>query len=413
MSDSGAIAAVDARAVTAGRSGGSVLEVFLVALRLGLTSFGGPIAHFGYFRNEYVGRRNWLDESTYAELVALSQTLPGAASSKLGISIGILRAGLAGGVAAWLGFTLPSAIALVVFAFGVTQLGPEAAGWIHGLKVVAVAVVALAVWNMATKVAFDRPRGTIAIAAAAVALAVPGAVTQLLIILASGAVGWVLLRDTSAADAKAVPVPFGRTTAIVAGVVLIGLLVALPLARQVTGSQAVALADSFYRSGSLVFGGGHVVLPLLQQEVVTPGWIGNDAFLAGYGAAQAVPGPLFTFAAFLGAAVIPEPNGVTGAAIALLAIFLPSFLIVLATLPSWGALRNGVGIQAALGGVNAGVVGILLAALYNPVGTSAILRPFDFALALAAIGALAIWKLPPWLVVVLTAAGGAALAAVP
>ena len=372
-----------------------MLEVFGVALRLGLTSFGGPIAHLGYFRTEYVSRRRWLDEATFADLVALSQSLPGAASSKVGISIGILRAGLPGGLAAWLGFTLPSAIALVIFAYGVQQLGPEAAGWIHGLKVVAVAVVALAVWNMARNLAFDRPRGTIAIGAAVAALAIPGGLTQLVVIVVCAFLGWRCLATPSLAPPLRVAVPLGRGVAIAAWALFFGLLILLPVARAATASHSVAIFDSFYRSGSLVFGGGHVVLPLLQHEVVPPGWISNEQFLAGYGAAQAVPGPLFTFSAFLGAAMTPDPRGVVGAAIALVAIFLPSFLLVLATLPSWGAIRTRVGAQAALRGVNAGVVGILLAALYDPVGTSAIGRPIDFALALAAFGALAIWRLPP------------------
>jgi chromate transporter len=267
------------------------------------------------------------------------------------------------------------------------------------------------VWSMARNLAFDRPRGTIAIIAAVAALAVPGAVTQVTIIVVSAVVGWRLLPAPATAAARHVPVPLGRNVAIAGWVLFIGLLLGLPLLRQASGDHGVAVFDSFYRSGSLVFGGGHVVLPLLQQEVVTPGWISSEQFLAGYGAAQAVPGPLFSFSAFLGAAMQPAPNGVAGAVIALVAIFLPSFLLTIATLPSWGAVRTRPAAQAALRGVNAGVVGILLAALYDPVGTSAIEAPIDLALALAAFGALAIWKLPPWLVVVLTAAGGAAIAA--
>jgi chromate transporter len=394
----------------AGSSGagtGSPVEVFRVALRLGLTSFGGPIAHLGYFRAEYVQRRAWIDEATFADLIALSQSLPGAASSKVGIAIGILRAGLVGGLAAWLGFTLPSAILLVAFALGVRALGPETAGWIHGLEVVSVAVVALAVWNMARNLAFDRARGTIAVAAAAVATAAPGGLTQLAIILASALVGWRLLAAPATASVVHVRVPFGRSLAAGAWILFFALLVALPIARQANQDHALAMFDSFYRAGSLVFGGGHVVLPLLQQEVVPVGWISNQQFLAGYGATQAVPGPLFTFSAFLGAVMQPQPNGVTGAVIALIAIFLPSFLLTIATLPSWSAIRSRPGAQAALRGVNAGVVGILLAALYNPVATNAIERPIDMVLALAALAALAIWRWPPWLVVVLTAASGA------
>jgi chromate transporter len=386
---------------------GSALEVFWVATRLGLTSFGGPIAHLGYFQREYVERRGWVDEHAYADLVALSQSLPGPASSKLGISLGILRAGLPGGVAAWLGFTLPSAILMVLFAFGSQHLGAEASGWLHGLKVVAVAVVALAVWSMAKSLAFDRTRGTIAIAAALVMLAWAAAITQVLVIVAGGLVGWWLLRGRDAAPKLDVRVPIGRRAAVVSWVLFIVLLVGLPVLRQAASTQPVNVLDGFYRSGSLVFGGGHVVLPLLQEEVVPPGWVTNQEFLAGYGAAQAVPGPLFTFAAYLGAVMRPEPNGIPGATLALFAIFLPAFLLTVGVLPLWGAIREHTGAQAALRGVNAAVVGILLAALYDPVWTSAILKPTDLALALGAFGALALWKLPPWLVVLLTAAGGA------
>jgi chromate transporter len=397
------------------RSPSSVLEVLLVAMRLGLTSFGGPIAHVGYFRDEYVSRRGWLDESTFADLVALSQSLPGPASSKLGIAIGILRAGLPGGLAAWIGFTLPSAIALLAFALGVQNLGPEADGWLHGLKVVAVAVVALAVWSMARNLAADRARGTIAALAAIAVLAVPRemaqlhGIVQLAVFVMAALVGWRLLRTGDAAPALHVPVPIGRRTAAAAAALFFGLLLVLPLARQATGSQPIAMFDSFYRAGSLVFGGGHVVLPLLEAEVVAPGWIGADDFLAGYGAAQAVPGPLFTFAAYLGAAMTPEPNGIAGSALALTAIFLPGFLLTIATLPGFGYARSHGAVQAALRGVGAAVVGILLAALYDPVATSAIEAPLDFALALAAFLALAAWRLPPWLVVAFTGAVGAAL----
>jgi chromate transporter len=407
------ILAVPAQAAAPVGRPGSILEVLAVATRLGLTSFGGPIAHIGYFRAEYVARRGWLDEATFADLVALCQSLPGPASSKLGIAIGILRSGgLAGGIAAWIGFTLPSAIALVLFALGTQQLGPEAEGWLHGLKVVAVAVVALAVWSMARSLAFDRPRGTIAILAAIAVLAVPNALTQLAVIGVSALIGWRLLGSADVAPALRIAVPIGRRLAVTCAILFFALLIVLPLARQATGNQAVATFDAFYRPGALVFGGGHVVLPLLQTEVVAPGWVSNEQFLTGYGAAQAVPGPLFTFAAYLGAVMGPQPNGAIGAAIALVGIFLPAFLLTIATLPGWGAARSRGSVQAALRGVGAGVVGILLAALYDPVATSAILKPIDFALGLAAFGALAIWKVPPWLVVLLTAAGGGLLAAI-
>lgn len=388
------------------------LEIFAVATRLGLTSFGGPVAHLGYFREEYVVRRRWLDEATYADLVALCQFLPGPASSQVGIAIGITRGGLLGGLAAWLGFTLPSAIALVLFAYGLRGLGAADAGWLHGLKVAAVAVVALAVWGMARSLASDRARATIAIVSAFCALLWPTGVGQVAIIAAAALVGLWLL-PTSAAPPTAVRlVPVSRTLGVAALVVFFGLLIALPIARQITGSQALALFDSFFRVGSLVFGGGHVVLPLLQAEVVPPGWVTSEAFVAGYGAAQAVPGPLFTFAAYLGAVMGPPPTGLAGAAIALVAIFLPSFFMIVGALPFWDTLRGRSSFQSALRGINAAVVGLLLAALYQPVWTSAIHGPADVGLALAAFGLLAFWKAPAWLVVVLAAAAGTLFALV-
>jgi len=388
------------------------LGIFAVATRLGLTSFGGPVAHLGYFREEYVVRRRWLDEATYADLVALCQFLPGPASSQVGIAIGITRGGLLGGLAAWLGFTLPSAIALVLFAYGLRGLGAADAGWLHGLKVAAVAVVALAVWGMARSLAPDRARATIAIVSAFCALLWPTGVGQVAII-AAAALGGLWLLPTSAAPPTAVRlVPVSRTLGVAALVVFFGLLIALPIARQITGSQALALFDSFFRVGSLVFGGGHVVLPLLQAEVVPPGWVTSEAFVAGYGAAQAVPGPLFTFAAYLGAVMGPPPTGLVGAAIALVAIFLPSFFMIVGALPFWDTLRGRSSFQSALRGINAAVVGLLLAALYQPVWTSAIHGPADVGLALAAFGLLAFWKAPAWLVVVLAAAAGTLFALV-
>jgi chromate transporter len=390
---------------------GSVGEVLAVATRLGLTSFGGPIAHLGYFREEYVVRRQWLDDATYTDLVALCQFLPGPASSQVGIAIGILRAGLLGGVAAWLGFTLPSALALVLFAYGVNAIGATDAGWLHGLKIAAVAVVAQAVCGMARTLCPDRERATIAVLAALGALASQTAASQVLIIAAAGLLGWRLLRAEPAPAVSTLYISVPRRASLVAWALFFGLLLGLPLLRQIVPSLPLAVFDSFYRVGSLVFGGGHVVLPLLQAEVVPPGWVTNEQFIAGYGAAQAVPGPLFTFAAYLGA-VMPAPlTGVAGAALALVAIFLPSFLLVIGALPWWHALRGHSGFQAALRGINAAVVGLLLAALYHPVWTSAILRPLDFGLALVAAALLMIWKLPPWSVVVLSALGGALLAA--
>jgi chromate transporter len=403
--------AVEPKPVATSQPRGAALEVLAVATRLGLTSFGGPIAHLGYFRAEYVVRRRWLDEQTYADLVALCQFLPGPASSQVGIAVGIIRAGLLGGLAAWVGFTLPSAAALVAFGLGLQAVGVADAGWLHGLKVVAVAVVAQAVWGMARNLCPDRARATIAILAALATLAWPAALGQVAIIAIAGLAGWRLFAVPDTPPARHRPVPVSARLGVAALTLQAGLLVGLPLLRAAWPSQALAVVDSFFRAGSLVFGGGHVVLPLLQAEVVPPGWVTNAQFVAGYGAAQAVPGPLFTFAAYLGAVMGPAPNGVAGAALALGAIFLPSFLLVVGVLPFWDALRGRPAAQAALRGVNAAVVGLLLAALYQPVWTSAIAGPADFGLALAAFGLLVLWKLPPWLVVVLAALGGAALAA--
>jgi chromate transporter len=382
---------------------GSFLEVLAVALRLGLTSFGGPIAHLGYFRDEYVIRRKWLDEKSYADLVALCQFLPGPASSQVGMAIGIARAGLPGALAAWLGFTLPSALALVLFAFGVSAVGGAIdAGWLHGLKVVAVAVVAQAVWGMAKSLCPDRPRSTLAILAAIGTLSWPSAAGQLGSIAAGGVIGWWLLPPTSLGAESHSQFPISRRAGVIAWVVFFALLFGLPVLRQATASHSLDVFDSFFRVGSLVFGGGHVVLPLLQAEVVGPGWITNEQFIAGYGAAQAVPGPLFTFSAYLGAVM----NGWSGALLTLIAIFLPSFLLVVGALPFWDLLRSKSSFQCALSGINAAVVGLLLAALYQPVWTSAIHSSADFSLGLVAFGLLMFWKWPPWLVVVLTAVGG-------
>jgi chromate transporter len=388
-----------------------LLEVLGVSTRLGLTSFGGPIAHLGYFRDEYVVRRRWIDEAHYADLVALCQFLPGPASSQVGMALGIIRAGLLGGLAAWLGFTLPSALALVVFAYGLRTVDVADAGWIHGLKVVAVAVVAQAVWGMARNLAADRARGSLAILAALAVLASRTAVTQVLVIVAGGLIGWMLLPAAGTSATTTGRVPVGRAVGVASLTLFFALLVGLPLAAQTLPHHALSVFDSFYRAGSLVFGGGHVVLPLLQAEVVPPGWVTNEQFIAGYGAAQAVPGPLFTFAAYLGAVMRQPPNGWLGGAWALAAVFLPSYLLVVGTLPFWELLRWRPSFQAALRGINAAVVGLLLAALYDPVWTSAITGPADFGLALVAFGLLMFWRLPSWLVVLVTAAGGAVLGA--
>jgi chromate transporter len=391
---------------------GSLLEVLWVSTRLGLTSFGGPIAHLGYFHEEYVKQRKWVDEQSYADLVALCQFLPGPASSKIGIAIGIIRAGIPGGVLAWLGFTLPSALALVAFGYGVSTIGgATGAGWLHGLKVVAVAVVALAVWGMARMLCPDRERATVAIVTAVVASAWPTAWGQILPIIVAGLIGWRFFpppeRPPSALHVRA---PISQGVGIISWVLFFGLLIGLPFVRQIESSQALAVFDSFFRVGSLVFGGGHVVLPLLQAEVVGPGWVTNEAFVAGYGAAQAVPGPLFTFAAYLGWVMQPPLNGWAGASIALAAIFLPAFLMTIGSLPFWDLVRTRSRYQAALRGINAAVVGLLLGALYHPVWTAAIHTPIDFGLGLLAFGLLAFWKWSPWLVVVLTALGAEVIA---
>jgi chromate transporter len=390
---------------------GSAWEVLGVFLRLGLTSFGGPIAHLGYFHDDLVVRRKWLEEKMYADLVALCQFLPGPASSKIGIAVGLSRAGYWGALAAWTGFTLPSALALVLFAYGIAAFGDAlGSGWLHGLKVAAVAVVAQAVLSMMRSLAPDRERATLAVVAAALVLAVPSAWGQIGAILLGGLAGVTVLRTSAPTDHVAMPHAVSRTAAITAIVLFFAILLGLPLVLAAFPSHSVRLFEAFYRAGSLVFGGGHVVLPLLQASVVPPGWVSNDAFLAGYGAAQAVPGPLFTFSAYLGAVMGPEPNGWLGASLCLVAMFLPSFLLVIGPLPFWDDLRRQDWARSALRGVNAAVVGLLLAALYNPVWTAGITGPYDFALAVAAFLLLFMWQVPPWLVVVLSAIGGAAIA---
>ncbi|MBP29033.1 chromate efflux transporter [Methylobacterium sp.] len=400
-----------AETASAGRPG-SVTEVFLAFLKLGLTSFGGPIAHLGYFRDELILRRRWLDERGYADLVALCQFLPGPASSQVGFSLGVLRGGgLLGGLAAWTAFTLPSALLLLAFAYGASALtGPVAEGVIHGLKLVAVAVVAQAVWGMARSLAPDRPRAGIAVAALFLVVFVAGSFGQLGAIVLGAVAGLVLCRTAPQAQGGHLTFPISRRAGAVSLVAFAVLLVGPQLLAAGLQSQALALFDAFFRSGALVFGGGHVVLPLLQTEVVNPGWVSPGTFLAGYGAAQAVPGPLFTFAAYLGAVVGPAPHGVVGAAIALVAIFLPGVLLVYGTLPYWDAFRTRPLAQAAMRGTNAAVVGILGSALYDPVWTSAIGNPRDFAVASLAFVLLTVGRVAPWIVVVLTALGGVALA---
>lgn len=389
----------------------SLAEIFFAFLKLGLTSFGGPVAHIGYLREEFVVRRKWLEDKTYADLVALCQFLPGPASSQVGIALGVSQAGVSGGVAAWLGFTLPSAVALTLFAYGVGTLGGAVdSGWLHGLKVVAVAVVAQAVWGMARRLCPDRPRATLAVLAALTVLARPTAGGQILAILLGGVIGWRFLKAEAEESLPPLRSPIGRGWAVFCLALFFAGVLLLPLLAAVFPSQSLALVDSFYRSGSLVFGGGHVVLPLIRAEVVPPGWVSDDAFLAGYGAAQAVPGPLLTFAAYLGAAMRPQPNGWLGGLLCLASIFLPSFLLIVGTLPFWEGLRRQLAMRSALRGVNAAVVGLLLAALYHPVWTGAIQSAADFGLGLTAFALLSFWKAPPWLVVLLTALGGWLLA---
>ncbi len=380
------------------------IQIFFIFLRLGLTSFGGPIAHLGYFRHEFVERQRWLDEHTYADLVSLCQFLPGPASSQVGIALGLSRGGISGAIASWLGFTLPSAILLVLFGMGLSFVGDHlGSGWLHGLKIVAVAVVAQALWGMGKNLSPDKVRASIALCAAVMATLIPSSVGQVGAIVASGLFGWAFLQTSTALPHSFIQTTTSKATGAALLLVFALLLLLLPVAAAGSSNHIVELFDSFYRAGSLVFGGGHVVLPLLQSQVVPSGLVSNDIFLAGYGAAQAVPGPLFTFAAYLGAVSTQAPSGWVGAGIALVAIFLPSFLLIIGILPFWERLRRHKAIQQAMLGINAAVVGILLAAFYSPVWTSAIQSTTDFSLAAVAFLLLVFWKIPPWLVVVLAA----------
>jgi chromate transporter len=387
---------------------GSFGEVLRVFTKLGLTSFGGPTAHLGFYREEIVERRGWVDERAFADLVGLCQSLPGPASSQVGFALGLARAGIPGGFAAWLGFTLPSALILVLFALGLPALQAAlGAGWLHGLQVAAVAVVARAIWGMAGNLCPDRARGTIALLAAMTLLASQSATAQIIVILGGAVLGGLFLPAGEKTPSTPLGLAISKKVAVACLVSFFILLAGLPLLAKAFDSPALALFDSFYRAGSLVFGGGHVVLPLIQAEVVPPGWVTGQQFMAGYGAAQAMPGPLFTFSAYLGAVMSAPPGGaITGAAIALVAVFLPSWLLVIGALPFWDTFRARPEVQSALRGLGAAVVGLLLAALYQPVWTSAIHRPADFALGLAAFGLLTLWKCPPWLVVILAAGAG-------
>jgi len=377
---------------------------------LGLISFGGPIAHIGFFHEEFVKRRAWLDDAAYTDLVALCQFLPGPASSQVGFSVGLMRAGYWGGVAAWTGFTLPSAVLLVLFAYGAHALsGPLGAGLLHGLMLAAVAIVAQAVFGMARTLCPDPPRVSIAVFAALLMVYDGASGTQIAAILLGACAGFLLCRSPSAAPAAPLATGVSRRVAVVSLALFTILLVGLPLYCSLGAPQAVALFSAFYRSGALVFGGGHVVLPLLQDAFEAPGWVGNDAFLAGYGAAQAVPGPLFTFAAYLGAVVGPSPHGVTGALIGLLGIFLPGILILLGTLPFWDALRARTDAQAAMRGINAAVVGLLGAALYSALWTASVHSAWSVGVVLIGFALLTVWRSAPVLVVILSALAGIVL----
>jgi len=384
--------------------------VFRVFLKLGVTSFGGPIAHLGYFRAEVVERRKWLDDEEYADLVALCQFLPGPASSQVGLGIGLHRAGTCGGIAAFLAFTLPSAALMVAFAYGASWFeGTVGGGLLSGLKIVAVAIIAQAVLGMAKTLTPDRRRASIAALAAVAALVLAGSAGQIAAIVLGAVAGYLFCRTEATAAVSTLHFSVRRSIGITSLVVFGVLLFGGPLLALATGNGGVFLFDAFYRSGALVFGGGHVVLPLLEAAVVDPGSVSNEDFLAGYGAAQAIPGPLFTFAAFLGTISTTGPGGVLGAAIALVAVFLPGFLLLAGVLPFWNTLRTRGWAQAVMRGANAAVVGILVAALYTPVFTTAVTDPRSFALVLVCFVLLIAWKLPPWIVVLVGAAGGIAL----
>ncbi|ALG28408.1 chromate transporter [Glutamicibacter halophytocola] len=393
---------------------GSASEVFRVFLKLGVTSFGGPIAHLGYFRAELVDRRRWLDDQQYAQLVALSQFLPGPASSQVGFGLGLHRAGLRGALAAFLAFTLPSAVLLAVFAYGASLFtGQLGTGLLTGLKIVAVAIIAQAVMGMAKSLAPDRTRASIAVVAAGSALLLAGSLGQIAAIAFGAVAGYCFCREKDGAAGAGLSLPVSRALGITCLCAFALLLVGLPMLALATGSDLLAFLDAFYRSGALVFGGGHVVLPLLQSALVEPGWVSEQQFLTGYGAAQAVPGPLFTFAAFLGVLAESGPGGLLGSALALLAVFLPGFLLLLGVLPFWNRISSWPRARAAMRGANAAVVGVLAAALYDPVFTSAITSAASFMLALLCLVLLTAWKTAPWIVVVMAAAGGVLLGLLP
>lgn len=386
-----------------------LIEICAAFLKLGSMSFGGPVAHLSYLRAEFVTKRKWVDEETYGDLVALCQFLPGPASSQLVFALGMMRGGILGALAASVCFMLPSALLMIAFAYGVASIGDlKGAGWLHGLKLTAVAVVAQAVWGMGKKLCPDRARILLASAAAIFLLAFPGAFVQVGVIIIGALAGWLIYRRDVEAPAVFVEKtsPHTHMIAGAALVLFILLLLILPALAGGTGSKPLAMFDSFYRSGALVFGGGHVVLPLLRSETVPREWLSNDQFLAGYGAAQAVPGPLFSFSGYLGTIILGGEHAWLGGVLCLLAIFLPAWLLIAGALPFWNRLRTKAWMQAALRGANAAVVGVLLAALCTPVFTEAVKRPADLCAALVAFGLLEIWKVPAWAIVVGMAAAG-------
>lgn len=384
----------------------SLLEIFLVSTKLGLTSFGGPTAHLAYFHEEYVRRKKWMDEKSYADLVALAQFLPGPASSQVGIGIGVVRAGILGGIISFIGFTLPSVVALILFALLLTEFQVGTAGWLHGLKIVAVAIVAHAIIGMAKSLTPDLKRKAIALFALLSTLLLQTTFTQIGVILLAALLGFLLFKPSDVIEETDAQFPIGKKVATICLTLFFSLLFLLPFLAEKTGSSWVAMFDRFYRSGSLVFGGGHVVLPLLEQEFVPTGWIHEEAFLAGYGATQAVPGPLFTFAAYIGTVM----KGWQGGIVATIAVFLPAFLLMIGALPFWDALRKNVHIKGAIIGVNAAVIGILISAFYFPIWTTSIFGPADFALAAILFSMLAYWKLPPWIIVISGVIGGSLFA---
>lgn len=389
------------------QSSESTFVIFLIFLRLGLTSFGGPVAHLGYFHEEFVKKRKWLSDLGFADLVAFCQFLPGPASSQVGLSIGMSRGGVMGGAAAWTGFTLPSALFLILVAYGMTHFGEWVPlGALHGLKIAAVAVVALAVWGMAKRLCTDRIRVSLMILTAFFLLCFPGAASQFGAMVVAGVFGALFLNKQEHSATSGFSLGWPRSWSVGLLSAFFICLLVLPIVAKTFPHQLTALLDTFYRAGALVFGGGHVVLPLLQAEVVPNGWLTEQTFMAGYGAAQAVPGPLFSFSAFLGASMNQPPNGLLGGLFCLVAIYLPSFFLVAGALPFWDRLRSHARIRRGLAGLNAAVVGLLLAALYDPVWTSAIFKPQDFGLALLAFLGLVFWKCPAWAMVALCGIAG-------